>query len=265
MFDSHNRAIRYLRISVTDLCNLRCVYCMPAEGVAEAKPSEVLSFEEIYEFTKVAVGMGVEKVKITGGEPLVRKNITELLAMLSSISGIKDFGLTTNGVLLKQYAGELRKAGVQRLNISLDTVHPERYREITRIGVLQETLLGIETVLQLGFEKIKLNCVIKESPDEDDARGVADFAQKKGLEVRFIRQMDTEKGEFWPVIGGDGGNCAVCNRIRLSSKGMIFPCLFSDLSYDIRRMGYREAMLAAVQCKPEKGKHSHNRFCDIGG
>ena len=132
MFDRFNRKLDYLRISVTDRCNLRCTYCMPVEGIRLFQHNEILSFDEIAGFTRVAVEKGVRKVRITGGEPLVRKEITTLVRMISEIKGIEDFSMTTNGTLLNRYAHDLKRAGLQRVNISLDTVDPEKYRSITR-------------------------------------------------------------------------------------------------------------------------------------
>ncbi len=265
MYDRFKRKINYLRISVTDMCNLRCGYCMPAEGVKLLQHGHVLSFEEIVALTREAVSLGVDKVRLTGGEPLVRRDILTLVEMLGQIIGIRDFAMTTNGVLLPDYAADLKGAGIQRLNISLDTLDPVRYRAITRSGRVEHVLTGIEAALRVGFEKIKLNCVIDESPHEPDARAVADFGTEHGLEVRFIRRMDMAQGRFWRVFGGDGGHCVTCNRLRLSSDGKIYPCLFSDQAYDIRELGVRKALSLAVAGKPESGYKSNNRFYRIGG
>lgn len=140
MFDSYNRHINYLRVSVTDRCNLRCEYCMPAEGISLMQHSDILRFEEIVEVVKIAVGLGVDKVRITGGEPLVRKGIVELVSMISKVDGIKDLGMTTNGILLEEFALPLKNAGLHRINISLDTVEEERYFKITRGGDLRKVM-----------------------------------------------------------------------------------------------------------------------------
>ena len=149
MYDPLKRAITYLRISVTDRCNLRCTYCMPEEGIPLVDHSEILTFNEIEEFTRVAVSNGVNKVRITGGEPLVRKGITELVRRLASIEGITDLSMTTNGQLLSQFAEELAKAGLMRINISLDTADPDRYREITRGGDINKVFDGIEAAKRI--------------------------------------------------------------------------------------------------------------------
>ena len=265
MFDRFNRRISYLRLSVTDRCNLRCTYCMPAEGVRRVRHEDVLSFEEIEELTRIAVELGVDKVRLTGGEPLVRRGIAELVRMLAAIPGIADFAMTTNGVLLPRHAVALHAAGLHRINISIDTVDADRFRAITRCGNVEDTLAGIAAALAAGFRSVKLNCVVTASQDEPDARSVADYAARLGLEVRFIRKMDTGKGEFWHVIGGEGGQCAICNRLRVSSTGLVYPCLFSDLCFDVRRLGPRAALLAAVEAKPEAGQTSSNQFHFIGG
>jgi len=238
---------------------------MPAEGVKLLRHDDILSFEEIVALTRQAVALGVDKVRLTGGEPLVRRDILTLVAMLGQIQGIQDYAMTTNGILLPDYASDLKAAGIQRLNISLDTLNPMRYRAITRSGRVGHVLAGIEAALQVGFQKIKLNCVIEQSPDEPDARAVAAFGRERDLEVRFIRRMDTDQGRFWRVIGGDGGHCVTCNRLRLSSDGKIYPCLFSDQAYDIRALGLEKALHLAVAGKPEFGCRSNNRFYRIGG
>ncbi len=265
MFDRFQRKITYLRVSVTDRCNLRCVYCMPEAGVAHKRRADLLSYEEIEAVTRAAVELGVSKVRITGGEPLVRKGILSLVARLAVIPGIADFALTTNGVRLPRLASALREAGLHRVNISLDTLDPERFHAITRCGRLDETLAGIEAARAAGFHSVKLNCVIDTTPDEPDARAVADYGRQRGMEVRFIRRMNTGKGEFWPVIGGDGGRCGTCNRLRLSSDGRLYSCLFNDRSFSVRELGARGAILAAVDAKPAAGLRSDNQFYSLGG
>ncbi|OQA33872.1 MAG: Cyclic pyranopterin monophosphate synthase [Betaproteobacteria bacterium ADurb.Bin341] len=265
MFDRFNRRIHYLRISVTDRCNLRCYYCMPPEGVPLFCHEDLLSLEEIQEFVAVAVELGVDKVRLTGGEPLLRRGIVALVKMLAEIPGIRDLAMTTNGTLLDRYAADLRAAGLMRVNVSMDSAFPERFAEITRGGKLDKVLEGIAAARAAGFEGIKLNCVIENSPDEEDARSVARFGAAEGLEVRYIHRMHTEQGIFQPVIGGEGGHCASCNRLRLTANGLVYPCLFSNQSWSVRQLGAREALLAAVAAKPESGQTSHHRFSQMGG
>lgn len=266
MLDRFNRKINYLRISVTDRCNLRCVYCMPAEGVKLMRHQDILTFDEIVMVTQMAVGMGVDKVRITGGEPLVRKGIIDLVKLLAEIPGIKDLAMTTNGTLLHKFAKPLANAGLQRVNISLDTLNPEKYQKITRVGKLEDALRGIQAAREAGLMPVKINCVINKNSDEPDALQVRNFAEEQGLQVRFIPQMNLDTGEFGVVEGGDGGNCRKCNRLRLTSDGKIMPCLFSELGYDVRKLGAKKALELAVGNKPKSGTVNHvNHFSNIGG
>lgn len=266
MYDRFNRHINYLRISVTDRCNLRCRYCMPEDGVQMLDHKDILTFEEIVEVTKEAVKLGVEKVRLTGGEPLVRKGIVKLLAMLARIDGINDLSLTTNGLLLDKFAQPLADAGLQRINISLDTVNPIKYRLVTRTGELAKVFEGIFAAKAAGMNPIKVNCVIQDNSDEPDARQVAEYCRENGLEIRYIHQMDLHTGEFYQVEGGIGGNCSLCNRLRLTANGMVKPCLFSEQDYDVRKLGARNALLAALENKPACGTINQNgRFYNIGG
>jgi GTP 3',8-cyclase len=266
MFDSYNRRINYLRISVTDRCNLRCTYCMPAEGIPLMQHSDILSFEEIMEVVDAAVILGVDKIRITGGEPLVRKGIINLIEMIASKPGIQDLGMTTNGQLLEQFAQPLKDAGLHRINVSLDTLNPEKYRQITRGGEIDKVLKGIETAVKAGLSPVKINCVIVKSSSEPDALEVTEYGKKLGLQVRFIRQMDLEKGEFYIVDGGSGGDCSTCNRLRLTANGMIKPCLFNDMDYDIREHGAHKALQLALGNKPSCGTvNKHGEFYNIGG
>lgn len=266
MFDCFNRRINYLRISVTDLCNLRCTYCMPEEGIEQIPHADILTLEEIRDITKVAVQLGVDKVRLTGGEPLVRRNIVYLVEMLAQLEGINDLAMTTNGTLLDQFAQPLKDAGLHRLNVSLDSLDAERFRQTTRCGNLEDVLRGLEAAKAAGFETIKLNCVIEESADEPDAQAVTAYGAEHGFEVRYIRCMDIQSGSFWTVEGGDGGNCSSCNRLRLTCKGDLYPCLFNDLHYSVKELGIESALRAAVEHKPESGHKSEmNQFYSMGG
>jgi GTP 3',8-cyclase len=266
MYDRFNRRINYLRVSVTDRCNLRCIYCMPEEGIKLLNHNDILSFEEIINVVTIAVELGITKVRITGGEPLVRKGIINLIQMISGIDGITDFGLTTNGVLLSEFASDLANAGLHRINISLDTLDAEKYSVLTRGGDITKVLQGIEAAKSFGLTPIKLNCVVKNSSQEPDAVLVKEFAIRNDLEVRFIHEMDLDSGCFTVVEGGSGGDCRSCNRLRLTANGMIKPCLFSNLEFDIRKLGVRGALLQAISLKPEKGSENNfDQFHNIGG
>ena len=266
MYDKYRRKINYLRISVTDRCNLRCTYCMPESGIDLIDHRDVLSFEEIVEVVSFGVQLGIDKVRITGGEPLVRKGVTDLVKMIAMIPGINDLSMTTNGTMLGRFAGKLAEAGLNRVNISLDTMDPVKYREITRVGDVTGVMAGIEAARNAGLNPIKVNCVIQESPMEKDAREVAAFCRREGLEVRFIKEMDLDKGIFSKVIGGEGGNCRSCNRLRLTADGNLKPCLFSDLGYPVRALGIKEAFSRALGNKPRSGSsNTINQFSNIGG
>ena len=266
MFDRFNRRLNYLRISVTDRCNLRCTYCMPEEGIKLFRHEEILSFSEIAGFTKVAVASGVTKVRITGGEPLVRKGISALVRMISDIEGIDDLSITTNGTLLKQFAADLKIAGLQRVNISLDTIDPEKFKSITRTGDIKEVFEGIKAAKNAGLFPVKINCVIKESKEEEEARAVTRYCIDNGLEIRYIRQMDLVMVHFSKVEVGTGGECSLCNRLRLTSNGKLKPCLFNNIEFDIRELGYEKALNLAAELKPECGsKNETGAFYNIGG
>jgi GTP 3',8-cyclase len=266
MYDNYNRRISYLRVSVTDRCNLRCTYCMPCEGVKMLSHDDILSLEEITGVIKAGVKMGIEHVRLTGGEPLVRKGIVDLVKMISGIDGINDLSLTTNGQLLEKFAHELADAGLKRVNVSLDAMDPEEYRMLTRGGEIEPVLKGIEAAKSAGLIPIKINCVISDSSEEKNAAGVAAYCSEQGLQIRYIHQMNLEKGEFSLVEGGDGGNCATCNRLRLTANGMIKPCLFNDKEFSVREFGAEDALKMALGNKPACGtKNMTGKFYNIGG
>lgn len=188
LLDTFGRVHNNLRISVTDRCNLRCTYCMPEEVVFRDK-SELLTFEEIAHFVRVASSLGVDKVRLTGGEPLLRRDLHELVALLIAIPGIRDLGLTTNGILLDRQAKALREAGLTRLNVSLDTLDPIRFRELTRRDGLDRVLDGLRVAKEVGFERIKVNAVSIRGSTELDTIPLARFCVENGFEMRFIEYM----------------------------------------------------------------------------
>jgi cyclic pyranopterin phosphate synthase len=266
MIDSFGRKINYLRISVTDRCNLRCRYCMPEEGISLLRHSDILSLEEIVEVTRCAVEMGITKVRLTGGEPLVRKGIVNLVESIAAIDGIGDLAMTTNGILLSQYAQALADAGLKRVNVSLDTVDEIRYRWLTRCGCLGEVFRGIEAAQKAGLNPIKLNCVVGQFSGDTDVQDVKVFGKSNDLEVRVIKQMCFQTGCFSIVEGGNGGDCLHCSRLRLSSDCFIHPCLFSDISFNVRQLGPKHALELAVAHKPQAGGPcTHNLMQRIGG
>jgi cyclic pyranopterin phosphate synthase len=272
LFDSFGRRIYYLRISVTDRCNLRCIYCMPAEGVPWIPHSEILSYEEIVSIVKIAAELGFTKIRLTGGEPLVRTGLPDFIKMLLRIDGIDEISLTTNGILLKKYALELKQSGLRRVNISLDTLKADRYRYITRLGNLKDALDGIEAAKNAGLSP-KINTVLMRGINDDEALDFAGMTYQ-GWNVRFIELMPfTKAAEYVPAEGlqqqigylgalepcfvvGNGPAeyyrlpgakgtigfiapvskpvCLYCNRMRLTSNGQIRSCLLSDKGIDLK-------------------------------
>lgn len=189
MQDRYGRNITYLRLSVTELCNLRCRYCMPEEGVCKKEHGDMLTEEEIVLAVETAAELGVNKLRITGGEPLVKKNILSICENCAAVTGIREVCITTNGVLLPELARPLREAGVKRLNISLDTLDAEKYHYITRLGTLDAALRGIEAALDAGFEKVKLNAVLIGGFNDDEIPALAGLTRRWPVDLRFIELM----------------------------------------------------------------------------
>ena len=286
MNDTLGRKITYLRLSVTDLCDLRCIYCMPEHGVPKRAHSEICSLEELCDMAAAAVSLGVRKVRITGGEPLVRRGVVSLCRMLRALPGLEELCLTTNGVRLPELAAPLREAGVDRLNISLDTLRPERYRSITRIGELSSVLRGLDAAEAAGFSHTKLNCVLMGGVNDDEIEDFVRLTQARPLSVRFIELMPMgacakwEKARFLPAgavldrvpelepAGTDGVSrlyripgaagtvgliepmshafCAECSRIRITADGKLKPCLHADTEIALRGL-HGEALLDAIR------------------
>lgn len=199
MEDNYGRKIDYLRISLTDRCNLRCIYCMPEDGIEFRSHEDILRIEEIVEFAKQAAKAGIKHVRLTGGEPLIRKGVVDLIRALNDIPEIEDISLTTNGLLLPKYAAELREAGLTRVNISLDTLDPVQFTYITRLGKIEDVFAGIQSALENGFGPVKINAVAVRSLDQDFF-GFAKLTLDKPVHVRFI--------EYMPVGESSGGTGA---------------------------------------------------------
>ncbi len=195
--DIHGRRINYLRLSVTDRCNLRCRYCMPAEGVHKLQHSDILSFEEMHRIARLAVSLGIEKIRITGGEPLVRKNLVNFLEDLHTIDGLQELTLTTNGLLLREFASELRQAGVHRLNISLDSLKPDTFSSLTRGGDLGKALDGIAAAEEAGFPAVKINTVVIRGMNDDELLDFAAMTLRTPRQIRFIEYMPTNTAPDW--------------------------------------------------------------------
>lgn len=305
LLDLHHRVIEYLRVSITDLCNLRCVYCRPPEGVKLIAHDEILRYEEILTIVNIARNMGIKKIRVTGGEPLVRRDVVGFLARLTAMEGIEDVGLTTNGVILASMAKDLKAAGLRRINVSLDSLRPEVFRSVTRSDRLAEVLAGLDRALELGFHPVKINVVLLQGINEDDVPGFARMTLEKPVDVRFIERMpfgteapsssppsfsaravldmiraalgelhpeerhpldgpatmyrlDRAAGRIGVIDPMTGHFCATCNRMRLTARGTLRPCLLGSQEFDIRtalRKGASPEELAAliqvaVEAKP---------------
>lgn len=196
LVDSFGRVHDNLRISITDRCNIRCIYCMP-ESVTFLPRESLLSYEEIERFVRVAASLGVNKIRLTGGEPLVRRDLPGLVARIAAVEGITDIGLTTNGILLAPMAKELHDAGLRRVNVSLDTLDPARFLQITRRTGLEQTIAGILAAVEAGFDPVKLNAVAMKGVNEDDIVPLARFAREHRLELRFIEYMPLDAIDGW--------------------------------------------------------------------
>jgi cyclic pyranopterin phosphate synthase len=199
LVDTFGRTHSDLRISVTDRCNVRCFYCMPESGGTFTKASDLLSFEEITRFVAVAAPLGIHKIRLTGGEPLLRRKLPDLVAKLGSIEKIRDLALTTNGVLLAEAAQSLHDAGLRRLNVHLDTLDRERFRQITRRDDLSRVLKGLEAAQKLGYDAIKINAVAIKGLTEPDVLSVVRFGRENGMEVRFIEFMPLDAQDLWSL------------------------------------------------------------------
>jgi cyclic pyranopterin phosphate synthase len=195
--DSLGRQINYLRLSITDRCNMRCFYCMPREGVVKKQHDALLSYEELLLIAETAVAMGIEKIRITGGEPLVRRGLVSFLGKLAAIPGLRHLALTTNGLLLAEMATDLYLAGVQRLNVSLDSLQPSTFSTITRGGHLGRVLAGLDSAEQAGFPPPKINVVIMRGVNDDEILDFADMSRSRGNSIRFIEYMPAVKDEGW--------------------------------------------------------------------
>jgi len=195
--DSHGRAIRDLRISITDRCNFRCFYCMPQEAMEWQPKSEILSYEEILALAEVFVALGVTKLRVTGGEPMLRRDVEALVARLSGIAGVEDLALTTNAHFLGARARGLREAGLRRVTISLDSLDPERFALLTGRNELPVVLGGLDAALEAGLSPVKVNCVVIGGVNDDQAVRFAAFAREKGIQVRFIEFMPLDNGKVW--------------------------------------------------------------------
>ena len=306
LVDRFGRCINYLRISVTDRCDLRCVYCM-SEHMSFLPREQLLTLEEIDRIAAAFIELGVDRIRITGGEPLVRRNVLELFRDLGRHQGLRDLTLTTNGSQLERFAGDLRAAGVTRVNISLDTLRADRFKAITRIGDLDKTLRGIDAAIDAGFDRVKINSVILKGHNHDEVLDLVDFAVERGIDISFIEEMplgdngDHRAGDvqypsqqirddlarryrliasaertggparYWSLEGHPATRigfisphshnfCDDCNRVRLTSEGLLLLCLGQEHSVDLRHVlrahpgddaRLRQAIIDAMRIKPK--------------
>ncbi|HHD0600894.1 TPA: GTP 3',8-cyclase MoaA [Campylobacter coli] len=274
LIDQFGRKINYLRISVTQRCNFRCLYCMPKIPFNHQPKENLLSFEELFLFVKVAIDEGIEKIRITGGEPLLRKDLSVFIKMINDYKKDLDLAITTNGFLLKDFAKDLKDAGLKRLNISLDTLESKKAKILAQKDVLDSVLAGIDEALSVGL-KVRLNTVVLKGLNDDELIPLLEFAKSKNIQIRFIEFMENihaygklqglkrdeiiqilsqkyqvkliKKAEKAPVsiYSADGYEfgiidphshefCDSCNRIRLSAEGLLIPCLYFDEALSIK-------------------------------
>lgn len=222
LVDLQRRVVRYLRVSVTDRCNYRCTYCMPAQGVAVVARDALLEFEEIERIVRVFVELGVTHVRLTGGEPLVRRGIVDLVRRIASIDGVKDLAMTTNGHLLPSLAGPLRDAGLQRLNVSIDTLDAQRFAQLTRQGDLATVLDGLRAAHDAGFRDTKLNAVVLRGFNDDEAGDLLDFAAEHGHLLRLIEYMPIGLDDLWgpdTFVSSAETSASIADRWRLRDIG----------------------------------------------
>ncbi len=265
MLDKFNREINYLRISLTDKCNLRCIYCMPEEGLQLKQHKDIMRYEQIEQIVKEAVLLGINKIRLTGGEPLIKKDIEILIEKIAGIKGIKELCLTTNGILLAEKAKKLREAGLTSINISLDTLQPEKYKEITRGGNLDDVLKGIDEAIAEGF-KIKLNMVVLKDKNEDEIDDIRRFCLNKNITTQLINHFNLKSNKNDEYLFDRPPKCKNCNRIRLLSDGVLKPCLHSEDEYKINFANIRESLQKAILSKPQRGSSCTSRkMFEIGG
>jgi cyclic pyranopterin phosphate synthase len=220
--DGFGRRIDYLRLSVTDRCDFRCVYCM-AEEMRFAPKSEVLSLEELGQVAEAFVDLGVRKIRLTGGEPLIRPNIMQLVQRLGALDGLEELALTTNGSQLARLAKPLREAGVRRVNISLDSLQPRRFRQLTRVGHLEQVIAGIDAACEAGFERLRLNAVVLRGRNEDEVLDLVDFARTRGVDIAFIEEMPlgqiVEHDRALSLADSDSLRAMIGERYELTAEG----------------------------------------------
>lgn len=252
LIDDFQRVVRYVRISVTDRCDFRCVYCM-SEEMTFLPRAQILTLEELTTVAKAFTELGVEKIRLTGGEPLVRRGIEELVTHIGQLDGLKDFAMTTNGAGLVKHARALRQGGLQRLNISLDSLDEDRFKQLTRTGDLRKVIDGLHAAQDAGFERIKLNAVILKGRNDDEVLGLVDFARQEGVDISFIEEMplgdvsDHSRGETY--CSSDDVQAAIETQYELlpTTETTLGPSRYFRMPDSASRVGFISP-------------HSHN-FC----
>ncbi len=303
LIDPYHRRLNYLRVSITDRCNLRCMYCVPEGGVPKLKHEDILTYEEILRIARIAVDLGVDKIRLTGGEPLVRKDVCRIIARLTALEGLRDVPMTTNGIFLEENLEKLKDAGIRRLNISLDSLDRETYRRITGYDGLEKVLAGIHGAREMGFDPVKINMVVMNGINDHEILDFARLSLEYPYHIRFIEYMPIgmtsdpiplhhlpspvvqEKvgrlGNLVPVkrtrmdgpaqrfrFEGAPGElgfisalthhfCRTCNRLRLTARGSLRPCLLSDWEEDLKgpmRNGASDEDLVRIFLKTARNK-----------
>ena len=265
MRDSFDRAITYLRISVTDKCNLRCRYCMPPQGVTPRRHGDFLTLEQMADVARAAADLGIAKVRLTGGEPLVKRGIVDLARMIAAVDGIECLAMTTNGTLLAPLARPLREAGLDSINLSLDTLDHERYRALTRGGNIHDALAGLDAALAAGFP-VKINMVVLDDTPAGEVERMREFTASRGARLQLINHFSLVEPKRDREAFDRPPPCERCNRIRLTADGMLKPCLHSDdeIRLDFARL--HESLREAILAKPRTGGTCTERaMSQIGG
>lgn len=313
LVDSFNRKIDYLRISVTDRCNFRCIYCMSKKTPFLPK-KQILTLEEFAWIGRAFVELGIKKIRFTGGEPLLRKNILQLFTYFKQFTTVEELTLTTNGFCLAEFAHPLKQAGIKRINISLDSLQPKRFRQLTRNGQLSSVLQGINAAIQAGFERIKLNAVILKNYNHDEVTDLVSFAVDHCLDISFIEKMPlgfNDKMRYYPcqqiyrdlsrkftlmpsnrTTGGPSQYyqvanthsyvgfiapqhtdfCTRCNRVRLTTEGLLLLCLGQEKTVDLRQLVrtyphdlslLKDTIITALNDKPSGHHFYHEKYLPI--
>jgi len=253
LIDTFGRRINYLRLSVTDRCNMRCCYCMPAEGVAKLQHGDMLDYEELFRVASACVAQGIEKIRVTGGEPLVRKGLVPFLERLSGIPGLRELVLTTNGLQLEELALPLRRAGVARLNISLDSLRPETFARITRGGELARVLAGIAAAERAGFGPLKINMVVMRGVNDEEILEFAALSIDKPYTVRFIEYMPTLQDKEWNAQSMAGSEILA----RIAERYPLLPMVGAEMAGPARNFKIEGAAGAIGIITPVSG-----HFCE---